>query len=308
MKNVFSLVVNGLLFICLHEIAVQAAVPPNVVIVLADDLGWADRGCYGNTFNEMQNIDRLAREGMRFTQFYAGQTFCFAVDQRPDICRATGWVRYHQHLATIVHHGIEQHGDAIWSFCVPSVANFYPRAWAPKQPGEYSWPEPEDYLGEYRDGFKHPVTVYAATNPGRPMGHEPALLHDGMPGYGIVRMNKPQRTLTMECWPRFSDPSQPGAKQYLGWPKTISQFDNYARQPIGYLADLQIRGATEPVVTVTNERTGELVLAVRIQGQRYRVPAFDDANHTVTVRHGDQQRMFEKRAPRAEPETIVVEF
>ncbi|MCL4203015.1 MAG: discoidin domain-containing protein [Pirellulaceae bacterium] len=213
-----------------------------------------------------------------------------------------------QHLATIVHHGIEEHGDAIWSFCVPSVANFYPRAWAPKQPGEYSWPEPEDYTGTHRDGFKHPVTVYAATNPGRSMGQQPALLHDGMPGYGIVRMNKSQRTITMECWPRFADPSQADAKQYLGWPKTIRQFDNYARQPIGYLADLQVRGGTDPVVTVTNERTGELVLAVRIQGQRYRVPAYDDANHTVSVQHGEQVRVFQNRTPQAEPATMVVEF
>ncbi len=46
--------------------------PPNVVIILADDLGWSDLGCYGNTFNESPHIDRLAREGLRFTQFYAG--------------------------------------------------------------------------------------------------------------------------------------------------------------------------------------------------------------------------------------------
>ncbi len=45
---------------------------PNIVIILADDLGWADLACYGNTFNETPNIDRLARQGMRFTQFYAG--------------------------------------------------------------------------------------------------------------------------------------------------------------------------------------------------------------------------------------------
>lgn len=45
---------------------------PNIVLILADDLGWADLACYGNTFNETPHIDRLAREGMRFTQFYAG--------------------------------------------------------------------------------------------------------------------------------------------------------------------------------------------------------------------------------------------
>lgn len=50
----------------------DAAERPNIVLILADDLGWADLGCYGNTFNETPNIDRLAREGMRFTQFYAG--------------------------------------------------------------------------------------------------------------------------------------------------------------------------------------------------------------------------------------------
>lgn len=45
---------------------------PNLILILADDLGYSDLGCYGNAFNETPNIDRLAREGMRFTQFYAG--------------------------------------------------------------------------------------------------------------------------------------------------------------------------------------------------------------------------------------------
>jgi uncharacterized sulfatase len=49
-----------------------AAERPNVVILLADDLGWADLGCYGNTFHETPHIDGLARQGLRFTQFYAG--------------------------------------------------------------------------------------------------------------------------------------------------------------------------------------------------------------------------------------------
>jgi len=48
------------------------ATQPNIVLILADDVGWADLGCYGNTFNETPHIDRLAKQGMRFTQFYAG--------------------------------------------------------------------------------------------------------------------------------------------------------------------------------------------------------------------------------------------
>jgi len=50
----------------------EARQPPNIVIILADDLGWADLACYGNRFNESPHLDRLAAQGVRFNQFYAG--------------------------------------------------------------------------------------------------------------------------------------------------------------------------------------------------------------------------------------------
>jgi uncharacterized sulfatase len=50
--------------------------PPSIVLVLADDLGWADLGSYGNRFNETPRIDRLAAEGLRFTDFYAAAPVC----------------------------------------------------------------------------------------------------------------------------------------------------------------------------------------------------------------------------------------
>src|SRR5881227_3060684 len=43
--------------------------PPNVVVILADDMGFSDVGCYGGEIHT-PNIDRLAGEGVRFTQFY----------------------------------------------------------------------------------------------------------------------------------------------------------------------------------------------------------------------------------------------
>src|SRR5438552_1824566 len=49
---------------------------PNVVLIVADDLGWRDLGCYGSTFYKTPNIDRMAREGVRFTQFYAACPVC----------------------------------------------------------------------------------------------------------------------------------------------------------------------------------------------------------------------------------------
>ena len=49
---------------------------PNIVILLSDDLGWADLGCYGSTFYETPEIDRLAREGVRFTHYYTAGSIC----------------------------------------------------------------------------------------------------------------------------------------------------------------------------------------------------------------------------------------
>lgn len=49
---------------------------PNIIFILADDLGYGDLGCYGQTRIKTPNIDQMAKEGMRFTDFYAGCTVC----------------------------------------------------------------------------------------------------------------------------------------------------------------------------------------------------------------------------------------
>src|SRR5438132_6341626 len=50
--------------------------PPNIVFILADDLGYGDLGCYGQKLIQTPHLDRMATEGMRFTQCYAGSTVC----------------------------------------------------------------------------------------------------------------------------------------------------------------------------------------------------------------------------------------
>src|SRR5689334_16053911 len=55
----------------------QAATPkPNVVLILIDDMGWTDLACYGSDLHETPHVDRLARDGMRFTQAYSACTVC----------------------------------------------------------------------------------------------------------------------------------------------------------------------------------------------------------------------------------------
>ena len=49
---------------------------PNIIFILIDDLGWRDLGCYGSTFYETPNLDRLAERGMLFTDAYASCPVC----------------------------------------------------------------------------------------------------------------------------------------------------------------------------------------------------------------------------------------
>ena len=49
---------------------------PNILFVLIDDLGWRDLACYGSEFYETPNLDRLASEGMTFTDAYAACPVC----------------------------------------------------------------------------------------------------------------------------------------------------------------------------------------------------------------------------------------
>jgi len=56
--------------------ACSAPAPLNVVVIVVDDLGWIDTGVYGSTFYDTPNIDRLASEGVRFSQFYTASSVC----------------------------------------------------------------------------------------------------------------------------------------------------------------------------------------------------------------------------------------
>jgi uncharacterized sulfatase len=73
MQKLKTVLVLGMLLTC--PLLVQAQ-KPNVIFILADDLGYGDLGCYGQKLIHTPNLDRMAKEGMRFTQMYAGSTVC----------------------------------------------------------------------------------------------------------------------------------------------------------------------------------------------------------------------------------------
>ncbi len=73
--------------------------PPNIIFIMADDLGWGDLGCYGQKLIQTPQIDRMASEGIRFTQVYAGSTVCapsrcvLMTGQHTGHCRVRGNAR-----------------------------------------------------------------------------------------------------------------------------------------------------------------------------------------------------------------------
>ena len=171
-----------------------------------------------------------------------------------------------QHLATIFQHGIDEHRDAIWSFCVPSIANLYLRWWDPLENGANREVGAPTYTGDYLDGFANRVTNFAAANPDKvPVGK---LLNTRAAGYGIVRINTEARLITMECWPRNVDITDPKAMQYPGWPRTISQFDNYNPPSWGQLGELSF-DVEDPVVQLIDAKNGEILYTVRASGKSF---------------------------------------
>ncbi|MCB0655609.1 MAG: arylsulfatase [Saprospiraceae bacterium] len=74
MKAYFIFIGLAILSFDCHAPAKQR--PPNIIYILADDLGYGELGCYGQQMIETPNLDRLAREGMRFTDHYAGAPVC----------------------------------------------------------------------------------------------------------------------------------------------------------------------------------------------------------------------------------------
>ncbi|MBN1558967.1 arylsulfatase [candidate division KSB1 bacterium] len=72
MKPLLLLILVGFLTTC----GEMPGRPPNIIFIMCDDLGYGDLGCYGQQTIRTPNIDQLATEGMRFTDFYAGHTVC----------------------------------------------------------------------------------------------------------------------------------------------------------------------------------------------------------------------------------------
>ncbi|MEM9260434.1 MAG: hypothetical protein AAGA62_12365, partial [Bacteroidota bacterium] len=120
-----------------------------------------------------------------------------------------------QHLATIIQHGIEEFADGPLAFVVPAIVNnYYSRWWWPADEqagGKPIYNSPLPWTGDYLDGFNNKISMYAYANPDSEANGA---------GFGVVRFRPDVGEVTLECWPRTADLSQPDAEQFPGWPFT----------------------------------------------------------------------------------------
>ncbi len=206
------------------------------------------------------------------------------------------------HLPTVVHHGIDTWEDAGVSFTVPSIAAGFPRAWWPDKTGLEKYPglpeyfttqrkksELPDYTGRFYSPREHPITMLAAANPEMFLGDRETktgdfkLLNDKRSGFGVVRFNTPKREITIECYPILATINDSVKEQYDGWPVHIDHKMNYYRDIIGYLKEISIEGANDPVLKVYKEETDELVYTIRLRKNNVRPWVFEQGTYRVQL-------------------------
>jgi len=214
-----------------------------------------------------------------------------------------------QHLATVIHHGAGEWGDSGYSFCVPSIVNFYNRWWSPLEAPVKAVKTPLEHTGQYLDGFGNKLTMLAYANPD-PNRPKHGKWGGRAAGHGIIRFNKKTRKITFECWPRGCDVSNPEHKQFPGWPITIDQQDNYSRQAAAWLPKIQVTGQANPVIQVIDEATKEIVYTLRINGTTFSPKVFKAGSYTIKVGEGKTQKTLTgvKSADKQDAKTIAVKF
>ena len=210
-----------------------------------------------------------------------------------------------QHLATIFHHGIEEHRDSIYSFCVPSIANLYLRWWKPLEPGKNLAPGQDPILGDHLDGFHNKVTALAVANPSPERGGD--KLTTRAAGFGVVNINKETRNITFTCWPRNIDITDEKAKPYKGWPFTFNQLDNYGRKAVAHLPTLKINKLNQ-VVQLINERNNETVYTIRVKGSSFKPKVFENGTYTIKVGEKKNQNTLKSIGTDSKKEYITIKI
>ncbi len=203
-----------------------------------------------------------------------------------------------QHLGSTLHYGVEGFRDGVYSVCTPAISNIWPRRWFPPNPAPNALPNTRN-TGDYLDAFGNHITVLAAANPARYPGPGLEGLRFRVTGYTILTCNRATRKTTIAEWPRWIDPSAPGARPYDGWPITMDQTDNGLWGAQWELDRIETSGFRDPVVQVQDEATGEVIYTLRINGESFTPLVRESGTYTVLAYDPDGDYRKEWKSVRA---------
>ncbi|MFO0948508.1 MAG: alkaline phosphatase D family protein [Planctomycetota bacterium] len=215
-----------------------------------------------------------------------------------------------QHLPAIVHYGIDAPGDAGLALAGPPVNCIYPRWFEPDTPGGNREQGAPENTGEFVDSFGNPMTVLAVANPKFTFrSNVLEAEQDKASGFAVIRFHKVSREIRVECWPYLADPEKEGT-QFPGWPRTISQRENYGRVSAGYLPTLHFAENRDPLVQLF-DATGTLIYNLRVADSTFQPHVFEPGVYHLKVLDPETGSSLEFRDLQAETEnraTIEVVF
>lgn len=190
-----------------------------------------------------------------------------------------------QHLAVVVKHGIDDHGDGPYGFTSPALVNtIYGRWWHPEdeKPGPNPVPgSPLPWTGDFKDGLGNRIAMLAYANPENIQDEKQRA-----DGYGIARFRKSTRQIVFECWPRFAEVGEGDGGQFPGWPVTVKMEANDGRKIAGYLPELVFAKGRRPVIQVIEESSGEIIYTVRAWEDRFQPRVYTPGRYTVKIGAG----------------------
>lgn len=193
-----------------------------------------------------------------------------------------------QHLPTMQQYGIDEYRDGSWVFCTPAIAVGYQRRFLPDMLG---WPvidRPEHgnaNTGSYTDVFGNKNFIYAVGNPDETTDDPNRYIRAQKcaSGYGLIRFNCVDRIIESNAYHFLADLDKNfPPQQFPGWPKTISQFDNYGKTAVAFLPELVIKGDADPVVEISDD-LNNLVSIVRIKGNNFQPKVYKQGKYQLRI-------------------------
>jgi len=203
-----------------------------------------------------------------------------------------------QHLANTSQYGVEDWRDSCYVIVSPATGNLFPRRWWPPVPGKNRTPGSPKYSGDFEDGFGNKITVFAIANPQKTSVYPPQH-HELATGYSVITFFKNSRDIELTNWPYWADPAKDNP--FPGWPMRINQLDNYGKKARAWLPELRISGLPSPVIQIYRQQTGELVYALRINGQFFQPKVFETGLYTIKIGDPDSSTWKEIQDIQAAP-------